>query len=415
MATRAPDIVEKLGYAQLRLHELQKEVREAQATDKRIPYVGQRVGEILGACRECFDYAIRDIVESIVPGFKERFYFPFSVESLKREPFVTLETAAPDVFAFMSDGAKKIEHNTPWPGTIFGHSILREVNELVNAKKHDRITVASRHDNSATKVDFPGRSSILVSPVFRFDEAVPDFGEDVDAEPMLGNQPEVKVSYVYEYRLSENNWEISRYCHHAIELTWRLLESLYSVAGLSRNISTFSPHETLKSPEQKEFEALLVRSQHIVTRLINIGFHLQGVSVKLIELEFDGTLKSSGNPDDEYLSTLFTDVFDMYGWPSVARPKIEPVIRENLVRIEASGFGPQYCEIKIEKDRLLSLPSGAQLKFDTMVWGLGTKFRQAEPQSSSVQPISRERWYRVALVFPNSQFLTAVGTRPLGS
>lgn len=415
MATRGPDIVEKLGYAQLRLRELQKEVWETQATDDRIPYVGQRVGEILSACRECFDYAIRDIVESLVPSYKKRFYFPFSIESLERDPFKTLETAAPAVFAFMLDAAKKIEHNTPWPSTIFGHSILREVNELVNAKKHDRITVVRRRDNSATKVDFLGGSSTLVSPVFRFNGAIPDFGEDLDAEPMVGNQPEVKVSYVYEYRLSENNWEIFRYCNHAIELTWRLLESLYSVAGLNQNISTFNPHETLKPPEQKEFEALLVRSQHIVTRLMNVGFLLQDGSGRLLELEFDGTLRSSGNLDDEYLCSLFTDIFDVFGWSSVVRPKLEPVIRENLAKIEASGFSPRYCEIRIEQHGLLSLPSGDQLEFDTLVWGLGTKFRQAEPQSSLVQLVSREQRDRVALVFPNSQFLTAIGTRPLGS
>ncbi len=413
MANRSNDIVEKLAYAQLRLVALQRELADVQASEGSISFIGQKVGEILGACRECFDYAAKDLVDAFFTKKPKQIYFPFSQESLVGGALSQLSEAAPGVYEFLIDVADRIKKKSAWPGTIFGYAQVSDVNDLVNSKKHDRITVAQRRENAATRVQFPSGATVLCSPVYSFDGAIPNFGEGRDAESMVGSHPDVSVTYVSEYRLAENNWEIARYCNHSIEVCWRLLDELYRVACLQNEAATFSPHETLKPADQRVFEELLARAEHIVTRLIRVGFLQRGSTVRMIEMEFDGRLNSS-DKDDLYLGSLFIDIFNSFGWESIVRPKLEPVIFQHLANVEAAGFGPRYCEVAIEQSATLELPSGTKLEFDSLIWGLGTKFQQPDSQSLAVQLVTSEQRARVSLVFPNSQFYFAVGTVPLG-
>ena len=92
---RSADIRDKLAYTLLKFHELSNVVRAAQKSEGEVPYIAQKVGDILSGCRECFDYCAKDIADRFIAtssnqklairyvAGKEKAYFPFFSDQLK--------------------------------------------------------------------------------------------------------------------------------------------------------------------------------------------------------------------------------------------------------------------------------------------------------------------------------------------
>jgi len=400
-----------LGFAQIKLRHLQDELHKARTEEKSIEYLGQKIGEILSACRECFDYCAHDISEAFVTGAPNQIYFPFTMESLAKAPWPALKISNPAGHEYLEDLSKKIAANDALPGTIFGYKRIREVNTLVNDKKHDRITKILRPDNASTLVKFGNDAMMAMSPVFPFDGAVPDFGAQVQAEEMVGNHPDIQINYVPEFLIEANNWEAGRYCWHVVQSSWRVLDDLYATI-FGTNRGELDPEETTKPPEQKAFESLVKRAGPVVTRLGIIGLFDDEVEVRRVDISFEGDVTPK-DADSVFIADYFRDVFFAHGW-NVFRNQFDEVLRNGgLVRAENEGFPPRYMEITVQVNagkRTLTLPSGEALTFTRAVWGLLTKFRHKEPDS--YQP-SADAMNRAAEFFGLS-FKTVVGTTPIG-
>lgn len=409
MNNRTDDIRDKLAYAQTRLFSLKQELGSVIATEDQVGFVGQKVGEIIGACRECFDYAVRDISDAFLCGKGRNTYFPFSEKVLKSGRLLGLFQSNRAVYDYFAGLIEAIDRGYAYENTIFRFRIIREINNLVNDKKHDRITVAKRRSNSATQVTFPGGAQIKMSPIYRFDGEAPDFSEDLDAEPMIGSHPEIEISYVSEYRLAENNWEISRYCDHAIGVTWRVLDDLYRTANIPRTVTTFNPLESLKSAEQIAYEGFLKRAEHIATKLIVVGFYLAEKEVR--QIRFVAKDEEEYSKDGSFLRDLLQEVFRFYVLPNEVNPKIGKLLCENWQKVEQSNFNGRYMELHIEREQSmgLKLPSDSEIIFDKMVWGLGTDFKQPEPDGTQFQFFTPENMARVHLVFPDFTHMYVIG------
>ena len=104
---RIRDIQQKLAYALTRAIELREEVNKALPAGKQPPFLGDKVGSILAACRECFDYAARDVAESYLSDRPRTVYFPLAMEQRRTETYEAVSQAPTDLHA----------HRTRRPGS----------------------------------------------------------------------------------------------------------------------------------------------------------------------------------------------------------------------------------------------------------------------------------------------------------
>lgn len=397
MGNRSNDIRDKLAYARSRYLGLRDELSKAEAFDAQVSFVGHTVGEILSACCESFDYAAKDIADAYVPlKPKERIYFPFSVAKLATSnPFQRLSTSHPAVFAVFQKLADRMDANVTL--NMMRQGIVAEANDLVNQKKHDKIIIARRRENAATRSDFGEGGSVTMSGWYSWDKGYVDFSEEPDPMPMVGSHPDIKIRFVPEYRLAANNWEISEYCSQVIEVSWRLLDEIYDAANLGSS-ATFNPRMTLRSPEQVAHDELLARADHIVWRLIGIEFLNGGKVVKALSLDFDGN-DTLGNEDDRFLAEQCRCAFTRRVGPRYYARAHAGLLRERLAEIEQSGFKPMKWTLPLTQSATVKLPSGSELSYDSFTWTVGIKFQQPKPRHAPIH-LSYDADACLRLLFP---------------
>lgn len=375
--TRQDDIRQTLAYALNRLNLLKAELRSESASEGDVQFVGQKVGEILSLCRECFDYCAKDLNETFLASPKDRAYFPFNEDSLRQGFVADLKILRPDVASHVKSIVDRIVKDELFNETLFSYGVLAKTNQLVNNKKHNVVTKFNRRANSATRVKFAGGAEVVFSPMMPFDGDRPDFSSNQDAMEMVGSDESVEITYISEYRLRDNNWEVSRYCWHALEATWRVLEDIY-IAIFGTPVSYFNPHQTIKDPAQIKFEAALVRASPIVTRLMFVGLKNGEEILKRIGIDFDGTPKST-DADDIAIANDFLDVYLTHGKYLCEAP-LSKLLEQHLVGYEREGYKDRYCEVEIPlatyKELLTS--RGDLIRFNSMVFGLGTRFQCSE-------------------------------------
>jgi len=410
MCSRDQDIREKIAYAKVRLNQLSEELSQSRATEEQVEFVGQKVGDILSLCRECFDYSAKDISEHYIGKTREKSYFPMTQKALDEGLFRRLRETNPKIYELLSTFASIIEENKIYSNTHFQAGIAKEVNDLVNAKKHDRITVTKRRANSVTEVTFPGVQKVTMSQVFPVYGDIPQFGEDIDAEPMTASHPEIEIRLVPEYRLAANGWEISRYCSHAIEVTWRILEEIYAELNPETKLETFNPHEILKPAEQVRFEKYLESASHIITAPIAVEF-------------FIGETRSGGvhfkdsyeTENGMYLGDLVKVVYEMYVKPMHVRRMYFENLRENFETPEKQAFEEEHWDIVVDEECTSSipLPDGSKIEFNRTIWHLTTRFRQTQEEGGGLIIMNQEIKKKIVLLFPKFQHQYVIGKRSL--
>jgi len=238
---RAKDIQEKLTYALEEYKELQKKVSDAQKNDTSIRFIGQKVGSILSACHECFDYCANDIVDTFVIGYttkqnfinqhrkgKLRVHFPYNSVPLTNNgnSLSELKTTKKELYDYLDNLIKKFENKDVIPNTIISYYTALELNNIVNSKKHTEITEINERKNSATRISFPNGGEVTVSPMFNVNDGMPNFSADMDASPFSG-QDDVNIEYVKEFKITFNNWEVTRFCMHSIQATFQIFSDIY--------------------------------------------------------------------------------------------------------------------------------------------------------------------------------------------
>jgi hypothetical protein len=381
---RADDIKQKLAFSLLKYNSLQDEINVSQKQDAEIAFIGQKTGEILSACRECFDYCAKDMADTFVSQSTNqrmvsrylsgvaKAYFPFFRSQLSRGAlFYELTTTAPALHAHLLDLASKIEAKEVMPGRQIGYDVCTALNDLVNNKKHDQITTAKVRGNAATRLTFPGGVEITVSPAFPVTDR-PDFSADLDAPEMIGSGC-VQITYVREYKLSHNNWEVGRFCRHSIQATKHILSDIYQqFFGLLRDY--LDPWETIKPEDLKRGEALLRSISPIISRPVRVALLLDDVESANIEITFEGTIKAT-DATDISLAKLFMLIFEK-SFNFRVQTEIHKFILENWKMIDSNDRTPRYYEVtnSLNQKKNITINGLADIEFNKIVWGILSKF-----------------------------------------
>lgn len=384
--SRSADIRNKLAYTLIKHRELSDQIRSAQESDEDVPYIAQKVGDILGGCRECFDYCAKDMADRFIAtssnqrlairyvAGKEKAYFPFFLDQLKiGKLFFDLSTSCPPLYAELVDLAEKIKTNQVIPTTVSTYGIAAEINELVNAKKHDKITSTWIKSNAATRIVFPHGAEMTVSPMFPWMGNVPDFAAEVDAQPMVGS-PGVQIAYVREFKLVDNNWEVTRYCDHAIRATVSILAEIYN-KYFGMPIDYFDPWETTKPEKVKKAEAVIQAISPVASHLLVVALLLDDKEEFKAEISFEG-MPAATQLDQVALSNLFVLAFERF-YQQRHILELTRLIHEEPTAIDLNDLSPRYSELTVplptRKEVVVNGESA--ILFNKFLLGIGTKFR----------------------------------------
>lgn len=386
---RSADIRDKLAYTLVKHRELLDQIRAAQESEGDVPYIAQKVGDILSGCRECFDYCAKDMADRFIAtsnnqklairyvAGKEKAYFPFFSDQLKSgKLFFDLSTSCPQLYTELVDLAAKIETNQAIPNTVSTYSIAAEINELVNAKKHDKITSTRIKSNAATRIVFPGGAEMTVSPMFPWTGDVPDFAAEVDAQPMVGS-PGVQVTYVREFKLVENNWEVIRYCDHAIRTTTSILAEIYN-KHFRTAIDYFDPWETTKPEKVKKADAVIKAISPVASHLLVVALLLDEREEFKAEISFEGVPTVTGS-DHVSISNLFALAFErLYQQRHLS--ELMRSIHEEPTFVDHNDLSPRYSELTIPLParKEVAINGDSVVLFNKILLGIGTKFRCEE-------------------------------------
>lgn len=386
MMKRSKDIRDKLAYTLVKYQELSDEVRVAQKNEGEVPYIAQKVGDILSGCRECFDYCAKDIADRFIAtssnqklairyvAGKGKAYFPFFPDQMKAgKLFFELSNSCPELYIHLVDLAAKIESKLVIPNTVTTYGIAAELNELVNAKKHDKITSTRIKSNAATHIVFPGGSEMMVSPMFPWTGNTPDFAADIGAQPMIGGDG-VEIAYVREFKLVDNNWEVTRYCLHAIRATSSILAEIYHNHFMIP-IDHFDPWETTKPEKVRKAEAVVKAISPIASHAVRVVLSLDGKEIFNTEVSFAGVPNAVGH-DDISIANLFVFAFERF-YQQRHLSELIRFIHETPDSIACEDLSPRYSELTIplpvKKD--IAINDNRTLSFDEVLFGVGTKFR----------------------------------------
>lgn len=387
--SRSADIRDKLAYTLVKYRELSEQIRTAQEHEGDVPYIAQKVGDILSGCRECFDYCAKDIADRFIAtssnqklairyvAGKEKAYFPFFSDQLRSgKLFFDLATSCPQLYAELVDLAAKIETNQAIPNTVSTYGIAAEINELVNAKKHDKITSTRIKSNAATRIVFPGGAEMTVSPMFPWTGDVPNFAAEVDAQSMVGS-PGVKVEYVREFKLVDNNWEVTRYCDHAIHATANILAEIYN-KHFRTAIDYFDPWETTKPEKVKKAEAVIKAISPIASHLLVVALLLDEKEEFKAEISFEG-IPMVTKLDHVAISNLFVLAFErLYQQQHLS--ELMRFIHEEPTSVDHNDLSPRYSEftIPLTARKEVVINGESCILFNKILLGIGTKFRCEE-------------------------------------
>ena len=236
-AERVSHIQSNIEFAFAENRALHMLISEAQKKDGTVGFMAQKVGGILQATRECFDYCAADIREDFIPGEKRIPYYPFHPETLgKGKALHPLHMTQAHLYGCLLDTANSMQTSAIIPGTCCAYSDLRAVNKLVNSKKHDRIKEVTELQNSMTKIEFPGGMEITVSPFY---PVGPDGVVNRSQPGSVGpgswiGPPGISVTAVKDFLFAEPDGlsrpDVHGFCMTAITATRVVLGKVYNVA-----------------------------------------------------------------------------------------------------------------------------------------------------------------------------------------
>lgn len=312
MTERLNDIREKLDFILEKHEQLITELKKATTQDIDIKNLGIKVGEILGGCRECLDYCIKDIAHQLTPGYiennpSERFYFPLSSSQIKRNKgiFKEIEKKKPEEHKALIEIARKIEYGAPLDGLGFhyNYSIIKIANELVNDKKHNKITETRHLENAKTLVEFSSGVQVKFS-AYRIKD---DGYKIIPGAPVATNQSASK-RLVKEFFIGDH--EVDRICESTIKATAAAIFEAYE-SVIKIEDPEVNPWELRKSEEDRLGDQALKRLSPI--SYTPIAITLCNDSGPVIITKYNSKGETVETPERLYsTSKLFLELFNRH-------------------------------------------------------------------------------------------------------
>lgn len=226
---RKQDILDKIAYAIHRHQELMNALFDSKKASTDPKFLVHTSAEILSTVRECFDYLAQDIVECHILPFTTnqklkqnhadgnlKVYFPY-YESQVNKPstiFFELSTINTMLYKALLEFTHSIASNAPIPNTLFTYKLLRDVKEMVNEKKHDKLIGVVSEADREYLIESSSKKMLL----------------PLSAQAgwfYFSVEPSAVVQKVTEYRFSFNNQEIGKFCLFATKSTELVINDLY--------------------------------------------------------------------------------------------------------------------------------------------------------------------------------------------
>lgn len=372
---RKKDIQQKLAYALTSSKAFGEEVTKGLIAGTQPLFLGDKLASILAACRECFDYAAKDIAEALTDKPSGNVYFPFSTESLGRKPWVSTQHVNSRLVRRLRRLIKRIERDAAIAGTHTGHSILPEINSIVNDKKHNVITVANARENSRTLVQVPGGPTVIMSPMMEMRGGQLDRAHNLPAPEVIVTNEIMKTQSVPDFRLAFNNVEVTAFARESIEATWRVLGGLYKACfGLEEGF--FNPHEAIKSDEQKALDSARRSLAPMIYRPLAASALRSGEKVLEVRMSPNGEPESK-DPELRAVALALRDLFTAYVWPNFGKAKTDAELQASMPAMALSSKDKYWLELSFELEGGASLPIQERdpLVFDKIVYGIGLHVR----------------------------------------
>lgn len=377
MPNRLSDIQDKLAYLLMRHEELSKKLTEAQHSDAEIEYLGIQVGEIVGGCRECLDYCMKDIADSLMPGYldgrnKEKIYFPFSRKAVSdgKGFFRALEQSNPNTYRSLLDLIGQIEDGAEMDGIgpFYGYGLLRDINNLVNDKKHDKITRTISVPKAKTLVEHPSGARMT----FSMYDLSSGKSESMPPIPVI-IQKEATQCFIKDFFVGEH--EADALCGSAIKAVSTIITGFYEEL-LSLEDGEVNPWELRKELEVRLGDRALRTFSPILSRPIGIGLYLKEKRQIHIDYHFDGEIKNTPMhlvPAGRFLLEIYRRRF-----AAINEGKFRQFIKENWRSVaDQTPTTKSYYELVINLPDVheIELENGDIHKFDRIVFGIQYKFR----------------------------------------
>jgi len=219
---RDKDIINTLKHVESKRQELLTLMFDSRMKNIPIDNIANLVADVLNNLTKCFDYAARDIYDIFIVSNpkknKLKIYFPFYKNQLmdKNNPFYVLIIQKKDLYDYLYEIAEKSDNKELISNTSIQYSLAREVRELVNADKHNKII----------EIDNEGPSELLAKSGLGnivLKESNPN--SDNWKVNLFPNQQKVQKTSK-AYRLVENNKEVADFCTFA---QWNAEQILYSI------------------------------------------------------------------------------------------------------------------------------------------------------------------------------------------
>ena len=384
---RSHDIKTKLAYTLTKYKEVQAEINIAEDQDTDVPFLGQKAGEIISGCRECLDYCAKDIADNYIIALsdnssliskynqgKVRAYFPLYIGQLENRNglFYELSNTNSEIYNYLVELTKRIRNDQLIPGTMIGYGVFLEINEMVNQKKHDKITLIHQKQNSQTKIQFPGGGAVTVSPIYKITGDRPDFTQEVAPTDMIGS-PDTEIKYIKEFRFDFNEWQVVRFCMHAIQATNKVINEIYT-KFFDVLPDEFDPWESIKPDKQKRAEAALKSISPIAVRPMRVVLSLAGNEVINTQLSFEGD-PVSNDRIDRTIANLFLIAFEKSFYLSV-QSQMNDFIINNWDKIDTNDNSPRYFEVSrpFNYSKKIFINDDTCIEFDRIFFGIGSKF-----------------------------------------
>lgn len=228
--TRKDDVLEKLAYAENEYQELSKALTDSYESGELPKFVSMKAEGILSNTRECFDYLAHDLIEGyLVPvaskkfvdsykDGKEKTYYPFYSGQLAKPqwPWHQFKTVKKDVFDHLQGFIEAMDKQQHVASTKFAARDFRVVQEMVNEKKHSKVT---QYDVVADAVVFhKGPSGMVI-----LDKATASIpGLEVGSE-FGGDKPKSAPGF----RFAANGRDVPRLCLFAVHATKMIMDWWY--------------------------------------------------------------------------------------------------------------------------------------------------------------------------------------------
>jgi hypothetical protein len=227
---RKDNVLEKLEYAEEQRNELNKALFGSYETDELPKFVSMRAEGVLTNARECFDYLAHDLIEGyLIPtapakfvasykSGKEKTYFPFYAGQLTqpRWPWHQFKTVEKTVFDNLKGFIDAIDQHQFLGNTSSDARYFRVVQEMVNEKKHSKVTHYEAVAEAAVFHKGP-MGSILLDKVTA---AIPGL---TVGSGFGGGEPKL----VPAFRFSANGCDVPDLCLFAVSATRTVMDWFY--------------------------------------------------------------------------------------------------------------------------------------------------------------------------------------------